>query len=260
VKPIERIHAYLLHDAQLWFDVSVPIPPFVWFRRDGAPEEQVNVAMPAVPIHDGIADAVATLRAATAELGWLPRIEFPEAYSPTLPALLEAAGLVVSDRRPLLTCTPESLRPSPDVSGLQIIMLTHASSLRDLREGLDTNALGFNPQAPRSTDEGAEQFRRQLFAARAFTARLAGEPVGAGMYTAPYDGVTQLAGITTLAPYRRLGIASALTSYMTRSAFEHGVDLTFLTAANEVASRVYQRVGYAHNGAFVTYVDAPAVR
>jgi len=51
-------------------------------------------------------------------------------------------------------------------------------------------------------------------------------------------------GITTLAEYRRQGIGAALTAAMTRAAFDSGVEVVFLIAANEAARRLYERLGF----------------
>ena len=58
------------------------------------------------------------------------------------------------------------------------------------------------------------------------------------------DGVTELVGIATLTEYRRRGYGGALTTFAAQSAFANGASLVFLTAADEAAGRVYQRVGF----------------
>jgi predicted GNAT family acetyltransferase len=64
------------------------------------------------------------------------------------------------------------------------------------------------------------------------------------MFTEIHEGVTELVGITTLSPFRRRGIAAALTAYMTLIAFQQGATLVFLIAANAQAGRVYERAGF----------------
>lgn len=124
-----------------------------------------------------------------------------------------------------------------------------------MREGLDVNEFGFDPtSAQPATEEQAERFRATLGAARAFTARLDGEGAGAGMYTPPDGGVTELAGIATLDRFRGRGIATALTAYMTQSAFTQGCDLVFLATANPIARRAFERAGFQPVGMVLTYV------
>jgi predicted GNAT family acetyltransferase len=75
------------------------------------------------------------------------------------------------------------------------------------------------------------------------------------MFTTISDnGVTELVGITTLGPFRRRGIAASLTAYMTDQALAHGATTVFLTAANEPAGRVYERVGFRFEGTKVVYM------
>jgi predicted GNAT family acetyltransferase len=122
---------------------------------------------------------------------------------------------------------------------------TAKTPLGEVREGWNTNELGFNPGSTRrATDAEAEAFRAELTEARAFLARLDGQPVAAGMFHAPVNGVTELLGIATLEPFRGRGFAAALTAHMTHTAFAHDCDLVFLRPDDERAARVYARVGF----------------
>ncbi|WP_169460861.1 GNAT family N-acetyltransferase [Ktedonobacter racemifer] len=172
--------------------------------------------------------------------------------------ILRSSGWSKVERSQVMICTPETYRLAPEVLGLAITTLSHKSRVEEICEGLDTNALGFDPQAERATIHEAEEFRSSLFLSRAFTARLHGQPVGAGMFTEIYEGLTEHVGITTLEPFRRRGIAAALTAYMTLRAFQQGATLVFLIAANARAGRVYERVGFRPHATRVVYeVSAP---
>jgi ribosomal protein S18 acetylase RimI-like enzyme len=144
----------------------------------------------------------------------------------------------------IFACTPATFRPAPGVPGLEFVVLSDQSSLAEIQEGLDANALGFDPAAALATAAEALAFRAELIASRAFTAKLGGQPVGAGMFTPPFGGIAELAGIATLAPYRGRGIGAATTSEIARVAFAHGVDTAILRTDNPVAFRVYRRVGF----------------
>jgi predicted GNAT family acetyltransferase len=104
-----------------------------------------------------------------------------------------------------------------------------------------------------ATDEQAESFRQSLTTSRGFTARLEGQAVGAGMFDVIHEGITELVGITTLAPFRRRGIATFLTAFATHIAFAQGAKAAFLVPENEQAGRVYERVGYRLHGNVVVY-------
>jgi len=58
-----------------------------------------------------------------------------------------------------------------------------------------------------------------------------------------------------LPDHRRQGIAGALTALLAAGAFESGVHTAFLTAADEDASRVYQRSGFRRVGTGLAYGD-----
>jgi predicted GNAT family acetyltransferase len=88
-----------------------------------------------------------------------------------------------------------------------------------------------------------------------FGAWLGDQPVGVGAYTLPLGGFTELVGIATLPEYRRRGIAGAMTSEMAKVAFAEGVQIAFLTAADDDASRVYQRSGFYRIGTGLAYGD-----
>lgn len=174
----------------------------------------------------------------------------PQRFSDVHPSTItDAASLVptVLDGvcwTAIFACTRTTFHPAPSISGLQFVVLDQHSSLLAIKEGLDMNARGFDPAAPAATDAEAERFRAGLLANRAFTAKLDGQPVAAGMFTPPLYGVTELVGITTLAPYRQRGIGAALTSELVRVAFAHNIDVPILRTDNPAALRVYQHIGF----------------
>jgi ribosomal protein S18 acetylase RimI-like enzyme len=139
------------------------------------------------------------------------------------------------------------------------LTLSQTSSLEEICEGLNVNALGFDSQAQPATTQEAEEFRRDLILSRAFTVRLNGQPAGAGMFTDIHEGMTELVGIATLEVFRRQGIATALTAFMTQTAFQQGETQVFLITANEQAGRVYEHVGFRPQATFVVY-EKPASR
>jgi ribosomal protein S18 acetylase RimI-like enzyme len=70
-----------------------------------------------------------------------------------------------------------------------------------------------------------------------------GGPVAAGSAQRSGD-VVEVVGIGTLPTARRRGLAAAVTSALAGAARAAGADLVFLSAADEAAARVYQRVGF----------------
>jgi ribosomal protein S18 acetylase RimI-like enzyme len=74
------------------------------------------------------------------------------------------------------------------------------------------------------------------------------EPAGGGVCSVPDGGVTEVAGIGVRSPFRRRGIAGALTSFLVQQAHQVGVELPFLMADNEAAERLYRRAGFSSVG------------
>lgn len=246
-----RLEAYLRVTWEVPREV-IPAPPFVAYLHpiDDAPGK--SVALPEHPLGaestEALADGLAAVRAIFASRGRQARVVFFETLAPQLPLALTRAGFDEADSELLLYRTREggdmSAAP-PMIPGLSIDVHSSETRLDEVREGWNTNELGFNPASTRrATDEEAEAFRRELSEARAFLARLDGQPAAAGMFHAPLDGVTELLGIATLEPFRGRGIAAAVTTRMTELAFAHGCDLVFLRPADAHAARVYARVGY----------------
>ena len=72
---------------------------------------------------------------------------------------------------------------------------------------------------------------------------------------AAFDGLAEVAGIATLEPFRRRGVASVLTSEAVRTAFVQGVEVALLTAADEHAGRLYERIGFRPCPTLLAYGD-----
>jgi ribosomal protein S18 acetylase RimI-like enzyme len=181
-----------------------------------------------------------------------PQIEFLADLYPDLPERLASVGYQETRRQSVLLAHPHDIQPTPLPAHAEVITISQASSLEEVRENLDTNALGFDE--PAGVTEGqAEAFRAGLITSRAFTLRAEGRPVAGGMFEAIMGGVTELMGIATLPEYRRRGFAAYLTAAMAQSAFTHGAALVFLCAVSEEAGRVYRRAGFCPCATLVEY-------
>jgi GNAT superfamily N-acetyltransferase len=151
------------------------------------------------------------------------------------------------------------VRPAEAVDGLTITALTGDSFLDDAQAFIATQRQGWDPANTQPvTREDAEQLlQTSVRTGVCFLARLHGQPASAGVSTQPFDGVTEIAGIATLLPMRRRGIATALTGHAVRTAFAQGVEMACLSAGDEQASRVYERVGF-HACATMLAYSVPA--
>ncbi|MEU8818986.1 GNAT family N-acetyltransferase [Actinoplanes sp. NPDC048796] len=129
-------------------------------------------------------------------------------------------------------------------AGVEVDVVDHASPPALIRENLDVNEQGFDPMAAPVGDEQAEAFRYELEGARAVTVRAGGRPVAAGMVLPVCAGVTEVAGVATLEPYRRRGYGRIATEALLAAAAGLGADLVVLSTGEPVARRLYERLGF----------------
>jgi ribosomal protein S18 acetylase RimI-like enzyme len=239
----EKLQSYLRESARAQSE-TVPVPPFTLFLHATDKSRNANVLIPDSPIRGDIREVLRRAESLCAAHACQAHIRFLSTYAPELPLSLQACGYDEAESLPVLICTSESYRPADPVPGLEMITVSQDSSLEEVKEGWNTNALGYDLDADLATDEQAEAFRQSLEGCRGFTARLHGQAVGAGMFNPIKENITELVGITTLAPFRRCGIATYLTAFATQVAFALGAEMVFLIAENAQAQRVYERVGY----------------
>lgn len=252
----DSLQAYIRKAAALTHDV-VEAPPFVLFFNPHDDLRYYNYGAPLEPVNQLAEETVARLRAAFAAHNRLLRFEFIAEAAPALAAVFAAAGLVEEGRNPLLVCTPDTFRSAAEVPGLAIHRLTPDSPRADLAAFIRVQGQSFGEDdRVEPTETQVEDLR--LASGRGshyFLGVLEGVPVAAGAYTAPLDGFTELVGIATLAEHRRRGIASALTAAMTQAAFQAGVRVAFLSAADERAGRVYERAGFRPYATALAFCD-----
>ena len=249
----DRLEGYLRHSAGLGRE-TVEIPPFVIFIDPDDPLRFFNYAHPLEPIAGDLeplarrlAEPLTALRAIFSARGRTPRFEYVEEFAPHLGAALASAGFAQDGRYPLLVCDPQSYRTAPVVRGLKIQPLAaEGSPSGELRDFLSVERQGFDHRATEEvTEEDCEALRDDIRrGGLAFLAFLSGQPAGIASCSAPWDGLTELTGITTLPAYRGRGIATAITAAAAQAAFGRGVEAAFLTAGDGEAGRIYQRVGF----------------
>jgi GNAT superfamily N-acetyltransferase len=72
-----------------------------------------------------------------------------------------------------------------------------------------------------------------------------GAAIGAGLCSAPIDGIGEIAAIGVIPAYRRRGVAGAFTAWLLREVLAAGITAPFLMSAEEAGERIYARVGFA---------------
>lgn len=243
---ISRIQSYLREAARGQYQ-TVSLPPFTLFFHPTDSLRYFNYAIPDRPCGDNLAHPLQELCQEFYRRGRTPRFEFFEAFAPELPAALRVHGFVEEARQWSMICTPQTLRPISDLRDIQVITLGEDSSEADVRDYLLAQRQGFDPE--NTAVPGEDEIREALRGIRAgtshaFLARADGEPASAAVFGRPIDGVSEVAGIATRVPYRRRGIATLLTACATRAAFASGAQTVCLTAADENAGHVYEKVGF----------------
>jgi GNAT superfamily N-acetyltransferase len=186
---------------------------------------------------------VAALRDAFARRNRVPRLEFLPAVAPAAEAALAAGGFAAEGVLPLMTCAAGESPALEPPDGIELVLPTPDDELR--AGGAVANAAFSEPRSP-GPDDLARTHRFLGAGGLAVLARErdGGEAVGWGVYIAPRDGATELAGIGVLASHRRRGIAGAITARLAREAFARGVTTAFLTPGDDGAERVYARAGF----------------
>ena len=139
-----------------------------------------------------------------------------------------------------MVCSVEAYSSNANVANLVIAEITENSEESAVQQFLTIQRWGFGGEKTEvATAESARQFLRILGKGRAYVGLLAGKPVAVGMVTEPYNGVCELAGLATLAAYRRQGIATAI-----------------MGKAVEQTGRVYQKLSFENYTIVLAYVDS----
>jgi GNAT superfamily N-acetyltransferase len=253
---ISRLQAYLRYSAQRQYE-SLALPHFILFFHPTDKLTFFNYAIPLMSDNPNIEVSLSTLRNEFVKRNRTPRFEFMEEYAPQLPAILRKAGFKEEARQQFMSCRPETYKPIPELPGLEIIECSRTSQVSEIQDFLSTQKIGFNPQtAETASSAEAEQFLRMIGEGRIFLARWDGQTVGVGMFSAPFNGICEVAGLATLAPFRKRGIGSALCVRAVKRAMEEGVEVVCLTAADERAGRIYEQVGFRKCATMLAFIDS----
>jgi len=191
---------------------------------------------------DPTADELDELAAAFVTRDRKPRFEFLPSRSPKLADVLSAAGYTLHHRGRLMACGAGQVLDPPVPDGLSIL---DAADEDAFYAAASVQHPAFDDEIP--TREVATRTATRLMARGG---RLAvavtgdGLTVGAGQTSAPIEGIVEIGGIATAPEYRRRGIASAVTAYLTRTLHESGVRTVWLDPADAGAGRAYGKAGF----------------
>ncbi len=172
----------------------------------------------------------------------IPRLEYLPGLCPAVEPALLAAGFVLERRLPVMSCLPTHATARPLATEIELTLATTDEQLSQVADA-QNEAYG----QPETTDHDVARLRGTVdnggivALARDTTT---GCVVGGGLLPPPHDGISELAAIGVRAPYRRRGIAAALTALLTRSCPTVGITTPFLTPAGEAEERIYHSAGY----------------
>jgi ribosomal protein S18 acetylase RimI-like enzyme len=222
----------------------VDVGPFVIGFDPSTASPHINYATPRPGAAITAADVdglVAAFRAA----GRPPRLEYVSSGAPELEALLLAAGFAVEARHTYLCCRPQTLHVPPAPQPFEL-RTPDTDELRAALIRAQNEAFGGEPVA---APQDVARIRRAQEAGGVAVMAVTGDVcAGGGQAVAPNDAVSEVAGIAVRAPYRRLGLAGAVTAELSRRLFAGGAEIAWLEASGEDSWRVYTRVGYRPTG------------
>lgn len=171
-----------------------------------------------------------------------PRLEYVTTCAPRVETPLVAAGFAAEGRLALMTCRSGDERELPVPHGIELLRPQTDEELFDLRT-VQHEAYE-DPEPPKRSDaKGVAANIRAGGMAVLGRVPETREPVGAGEYTPALDGFSELTSVAVRAPFRRRGIAAAMTAWLLRVAFDAGVVVPFLMA-EEAEERIYTRAGF----------------
>ncbi|MFO7544131.1 MAG: GNAT family N-acetyltransferase [Trueperaceae bacterium] len=221
---------------------------FTLYLTPGAGAPYLSAAVPNETAPAGWAHALAGLPAAFAAHGSTARIEM---FAELQPELLEAAdegGWRRSMVVPVMTLTPEAFsnvpeptpvgtyRPLDPADGARLEAILRAQHRAFGGDG-EAGALDWLPSLERGLRDGT-------LLGGAIDA--GGVPVAGAVVLLGGDA-GELAGVWTEASFRGQGYASRVCHEVLRAAFDEGLPLAWLSAA-EGALRIYERLGFARVG------------
>ncbi len=219
----------------------------------------LNYAVPVEPLgaKAEVAQVILELREVFSDRDRILRFEFTQSLWPTLPEVLEEAGLQLEGRHPMMLCTPADFKPY-QAATVQVQLLTDADNSDILAAYLSVRNQGFNYEAaePPTENEIAE-LRQQIQTdrMRCALASLDGIPAGVGV-TMPMSGICELVGVATAPALRRRGVAATLCSFLLKDHFQTGGNLAWLSAGDAIAQAAYERIGFQNVDARLNYIDA----
>jgi ribosomal protein S18 acetylase RimI-like enzyme len=262
LKILTRIQAAWLRSLR-GYAATVEIGPFVATFDPLNELTWINYAVPASKCDDAkLQGGIDLLRPEFATRKRRLRFEFHQDLWPQFAAILERNGLVCEARMPLMACERSDLHETSDrFENLKLEELSGDASDQQLREYVLLRDRGFGMETNGAKlAEEVEQSRARLRERKIKTvcATMNGAMVGAGSLMLGGGETPELVGVITAEPYRRRGIARTISQHLVREHLQSGGLAVWLTAADEIARRVYERIGFRVIGTQLNYIEPQA--
>jgi ribosomal protein S18 acetylase RimI-like enzyme len=243
---LERIHAYILEVTRPLCTV-MRVGPFDLLLHRKLTVPWASAAVPRLGT-TGWTQHLDAVAAAFGSAGRAPRWEFIRELFPGLAKGLASAGFGTPTIEPLLVLDPISSQAPAQISS-GITIRPFDPDLDDAEELVELVQTAFDSTADAAA---LEAFRSSVAAPNVMQlVALSDErPVGSARMT-HHLGVAEVTGVAVGKTYRRRGIGSALAQRLTEAAIERGSEIVYLTARDEAAGRIYERLGFARIGCYV---------
>jgi ribosomal protein S18 acetylase RimI-like enzyme len=220
---------------------NLRVGPFVLRLDEHWDSPFVNYAIPdagAEPTAAEIAELITTFEQHKRR----PRLEYLPACAPALEHSLLAAGFLVENRATVMCAEPSELRPAPPVEGVTV---RRAADQPDLTAVATVQHHAYGEQGEIGPGE-IDWLRATAEAGGLILLAVLqdGTAAGAGLCSAPLEGISELVGLAVVERHRRRGIGAAVASRLTADGFELGYRTLWLEPGDEDVQRMYARLGY----------------
>lgn len=235
-----------LVDIEAYYDLvpraeadTVEVGPFTLFVRTGPGHPYY--ARPRLGETEFSADDVRAVLAAQRDRGLRPSIEWVDDITPALWEAVEAAGEHAT-RHPLLV-RRDGLDTHVSAAGVEVeVLAADDPRLPDVIGAVDAGFGGTDDVRPGDPGWRARAIRDgRLVKVGAF---LDGTAVGGGAISPRGGPIAEVTSIAVLPRARRRGIAASITRALVEAAHEIGCHTLFMSAEDDAAARVYERVGF----------------
>ncbi len=195
---------------------------------------------------------IVELRRLFREAGRTLRFEYFEPLHPWLGSFLSQNELQLQAAQPLMLCSPSDLRPA-HAGEVEVCDLMASDSDETLSQFMIVAKLCFG-EPPSVLPQEVETTRQNLRSGvyRSAYATVRGVMAGVGSISPAND---ELVGIGTLAPFRRRGVASTISSHLVSKHFQTGAPMAWLSAGDDAARATYQSIGFQTVGMQLNYID-----